>query len=167
MRRHSVSCLSGKLQALWIGIDSRHIANKSIDLNPSMDTLKLQSNGSLHNKDGWYTGRWWVGVTFGTARRGMGGLRPSAVLPAAVVLAHGQPPVWCWMTYDVWSSYDDVTGRHSICRRRTACLEQPSSCHPWSVTVAVNLRKAAENLFVCLRVAALVTHELAPLKCTD
>ena len=27
-------------------------------------------------------------------------------------------------------SYDDVTGRQSICRRRTACLEQPSSCHP-------------------------------------
>ena len=55
----------------------------------------------------------------------------------------------------------------SICRRRTACLEQPCSCHPWSVTVAVNLRKAAENLFVCLRVAALVTYELAPWKCTD
>ena len=65
------------------------------------------------------------------------------------------------------SSYDDVTGRHSICRRRTACLEQPSCCHTWSVTVAVNLRKAAENLFVCLRVAALVTYELAPWKCTD
>ena len=64
-------------------------------------------------------------------------------------------------------SYDDVTGRQNICRRRTACLEQPSSCHPWSVTVAVNLRKAAENLFVCLRVAALVTYELAPWKCTD
>ena len=27
-------------------------------------------------------------------------------------------------------SYDDVTGRQSICRRRTACLEQPSSYHP-------------------------------------
>ena len=56
----------------------------------------------------------------------------------------------------------------SICRRRTACLEQPSSCNPWSVTVTVvvNLRKAAaaENLFVCLRVAALVTYELAPYK---
>ena len=64
-------------------------------------------------------------------------------------------------------SYDDVTGRQSICRRRTACLEQPSSCHPWFVTVVVNLRKAAENLFVCLRVAALVTYELAPWKCTD
>ena len=64
-------------------------------------------------------------------------------------------------------SYDDVTGRQSICRRRTACLEQPSSCHSWSVTVAVNLRKAAENLFVCLRVVALVTYELAPWKCTD
>ena len=33
-------------------------------------------------------------------------------------------------------SYDNVTGRQSICRRRTACLEQPSSCHPWSITVA-------------------------------
>ena len=53
-------------------------------------------------------------------------------------------------------SYDDVTGRQSICRRRISCLEQPSCCHPWSVTVVVNLRKAAENLFVCLRVAALV-----------
>jgi len=28
-------------------------------------------------------------------------------------------------------SYDDVTaGRQNICRRRTACLEQPFSCHP-------------------------------------
>ena len=80
-----------------------------------------------------------------------------------------------WLTvsrqYDAGHpSYDDVTGRQSICRRRTACLEQPkqpSSCHQWSVTVAVNLRKAAENLFVCLRVAALVTYELAPWKCTD
>ena len=77
-----------------------------------------------------------------------------------------------WLTvsrqYDAGHpSYDDVTGRQSICRRRTACLEQPSSCHPWSVIVAVNLRKAAENLFVRLRVAALVTYELAPSKCTD
>jgi len=77
-----------------------------------------------------------------------------------------------WLTvsrqYDAGhSSYDDVSGRHSICRRRTAFLEQPPSWHPWSVTVAVNLRKAAENLFVCLRVAALVTYELAPWKCTD
>ena len=36
-----------------------------------------------------------------------------------------------------------------------------------SVTVVVNLRKIAENLFVCLRVAALVTYELALWKCTD
>ena len=36
-----------------------------------------------------------------------------------------------------------------------------------TVTVAVNLRKAAENLFVRLRVAALVIYELAPSKCTD
>ena len=63
-------------------------------------------------------------------------------------------------------SHDGVNGRQSICHRRTTCLEQPSSCHPWSVTVVVNLRKAAENLFVCLRVAALVTYELAPWKCT-
>jgi len=78
---------------------------------------------------------------------------------------YGQPPVWCW-TFLV-RRYDDVTGRQSICRRRTACLEQPSSCYPWSVTDVVNLGKAAENLFVCLRVAALVTYELAPWKCTD
>jgi len=59
-------------------------------------------------------------------------------------------------------------GSHSVtCCRRTACLEQPSSCHSWSVTVVVSLRKAAENLFVCLRVVALVTYELAPWKCTD
>jgi len=58
-------------------------------------------------------------------------------------------------------------GDKSICRRRTACLEQPSSCHPRSVTVVINLRKAAENLFVCLRVTALVTYKLAPWKCTD
>ena len=56
-----------------------------------------------------------------------------------------------WLTVSrqhdaVHPSYDDVTGRQSICCRRTACLEQPSSCHPWSV--AVNLQKAAENLFV-------------------
>ena len=87
----------------------------------------------------------------------------TSVLPAAVVLAHGQPPVWCW-TFLVRRRHWEID---SICRRRTACLEQPSSCHPWSVTVAVNLRKAAENLFVCLRVAALVTYELAPWKCTD
>jgi len=40
-----------------------------------------------------------------------------------------------WLTvsrqYDAGHpSYDDVIGRQSICRRRTACLEQPSSCHP-------------------------------------
>ena len=42
-------------------------------------------------------------------------------------------------------SHDDVTGRQSICSRWTACQEQPSSCHPLSVsaTVIVNLRKAA------------------------
>jgi len=77
-----------------------------------------------------------------------------------------------WLTvsrqYDAGhSSYDDVIGRQSICHRRTACLEQPSACHPWSVTVAVSLRKAAENSSVCLRVAVLVTYELAPWKCTD
>jgi len=59
----------------------------------------------------------------------------------------------------------------SLVRRRHLETEHlpspPSSCHPWSVTVAVNLRKAAENLFVCLRVAALATYELAPWKCTD
>ena len=40
-----------------------------------------------------------------------------------------------WLTvsrqYDAGHpSYDDFTGRQSICRRRTVCLEQPSSCHP-------------------------------------
>jgi len=43
----------------------------------------------------------------------------------------------------------------------------PAIRDPSLLTVAVNLRKAAENLFVCLRVAALVTYELAPWKCTD
>ena len=38
---------------------------------------------------------------------------------------------------------------------------------PPAITVAVNLQKPAKNLFVCLRVAALVTYELAPWKCTD
>jgi len=27
-------------------------------------------------------------------------------------------------------SLKDITMRQSICRRLTACLEQPSSCHP-------------------------------------
>jgi len=49
----------------------------------------------------------------------------TSVLPAAVVLAHVS------RQYDAGHpSYDDVTGRQSICRRRTAYLEQPSSCHP-------------------------------------
>jgi len=43
----------------------------------------------------------------------------------------------------------------------------PPAIRDPSVTVAVNLWKAAENLLVCLRVAALVTYELAPCKCTD
>ena len=85
------------------------------------------------------------------------------------------PSCWPWSSwltvsrqYDAGHPlYNDVTGRQSICRSWIACLEQTSSCHPCSVTVAVNLRKAAENLFVCLRVAALVTYELAPWKCTD
>ena len=50
-------------------------------LNPLMGTVKLQSNGPLYSNtvigtlavDGW-------AVTFGTARRGMGGLRPHPVL---------------------------------------------------------------------------------------
>ena len=48
--------------------------------NPLMGTLKPQSNGSLYSNtvvgtlavDGW-------AITFGTARRGLGGLRPSPV----------------------------------------------------------------------------------------
>ena len=90
------------------------------------------------------------------------------------ITLHYIMPAWCtsWFTvsrqHDAGHpSYDDVTGRQSICRRRTSFLEQPSSCHPLSVAVVVSLRKAAENLFVCLRVAALVTYELAPWKCTD
>ena len=38
----------------------------------------------------------------------------------------------------------------------------PPAIRDPSVTVAVNLWKAAENLLVCLRVAVLVTYELAP-----
>ena len=86
----------------------------------------------------------------------------TSVLPAAVVLAHGQPPVWCWTSL--------VRRRHWETEHLPSpdrMSEQPSSCHPWSVTVAVNLRKAADNLFVCLRVEALVTYELAPWICTD
>ena len=49
----------------------------------------------------------------------------TSVLPTAVVLVHGQPQHDAGHT-----SYDDVTGRQSICRRGTACLEQPSSRHP-------------------------------------
>jgi len=49
-------------------------------LNPLMGTLKSQSNGPLYSNtvidtlavDGW-------AVTFGTARRGLGGLRPRPV----------------------------------------------------------------------------------------
>jgi len=49
-------------------------------INPIMGTLKPQSNGPLYSNtvigtlavDGW-------AVTFGTARRGLGGLRPRAV----------------------------------------------------------------------------------------
>jgi len=52
----------------------------SIFLNPFSDTLKAQSNGPLYINtvigtlavDGW-------SVTFGTARRGLGGLRPHPV----------------------------------------------------------------------------------------
>jgi len=51
-----------------------------ISLNPLISTLKPQSNGPLYNNtvigtvavDGW-------AVTFGTARRGLGGLRPRPV----------------------------------------------------------------------------------------
>jgi len=58
-----------------------HITLLSLDeLNPLKGTLKLQSNGSLYTDtvigtlatDGW-------AVTFGTARRGMGRLRPCPV----------------------------------------------------------------------------------------
>ena len=69
----------------FLGI--RPIINISLDwsghiilINPLMDTLKPQSNGPLYSNtatgtlavDGW-------AVTFGTARRGLGGLRPRPV----------------------------------------------------------------------------------------
>ena len=49
-------------------------------INPFMGTLKLHSNGSIYSNtviatlavDGW-------AITFGTARRGLGGLRPRPV----------------------------------------------------------------------------------------
>ena len=54
-----------------------------------MDTLKPQSNGPQYSNtvigtlavDGWT-------VTFGTARRGLGGLRPSPLLAVPNVTAH-------------------------------------------------------------------------------
>jgi len=140
----------------------------------------------------WCTGLWWVRCYFWYSEEAPGRSRsqsrPILAVPSAQVLGSQvleRPSTWLsdwwlpscrpgssWFTvshlHDAGHpSHDDVTGRHSICRRRTACLEQASSCHPWSVTVVVSLRKAAENLFACLRVAALVTYELAPWKCTD
>ena len=52
----------------------------AVRANPLMPTLKLHSNGLLHSStvigtlavDGW-------AVTFGTARRGLGGIRPRPV----------------------------------------------------------------------------------------
>jgi len=44
-------------------------------VNPVMGTLKAQSNGPLYSD--WYIDGW--AVTFGTARRGLGGLGPRSV----------------------------------------------------------------------------------------
>jgi len=40
--------------------------------NPLMGTLKSQSNEQQYGDWTWYTGRWWVAVTFGKVRRGLG-----------------------------------------------------------------------------------------------
>jgi len=49
-------------------------------INPSMGTLKLHSNGPLYKNTviGTLAVDWWA-VTFGTARRGLGRLRPCPV----------------------------------------------------------------------------------------
>ena len=63
------------------GIQNEYLAGCHwADVNPLMDTLKPHSNGPLYSNtvigiytlavDGW-------AVTFGTARRGLGGLWPS------------------------------------------------------------------------------------------
>ena len=82
-----------------------------------------------------------------------------------------QPPVLTVSRqYDAGHpSYDDVTGRQHLPspdRVSGTAFLLPSVIRHCD-TVAISLRKAAENLFVCLRVAALVTYELAPCKCTD
>ena len=65
-----------------------------------------------------------------------------------------------WLTvsrqYDAGHpSYDDVTGRQSICRRRTACLEQPAIRDP-SLSLSIFGKLLKTYLF---KVAALVTYE--------
>jgi len=58
-------------------VGGMHVASK---INPLMSTLKLQSNGPLYRNtvigtlvvDGW-------AVTFGTERRGLGGLLPCSI----------------------------------------------------------------------------------------
>jgi len=65
-------------RAQWY-LENKSPGTKSL-LNPLMGTLKPQSNGPLYSNtvigtlsvDGWV-------VTFGTARRGLGGLRPRPV----------------------------------------------------------------------------------------
>ena len=85
----------------------------------------------------------------------------TSVLPAAVVLVHGQPPVWCWT---------------SLVRRRhweTEHLPSPDRVSGTAFLLPSVIRhcrcQSSESCWklVCLRVAALVTYELAPWKCTD
>jgi len=56
-----------------------------------------------------------------------------------------------WLTvshqYDAGHpSYDDVTGRQSICRRRTACLEQPAIRDP-SLSLSIFWKLLKNYLF--------------------
>ena len=65
-----------------------------MQINPLIPTLKLQSNGPLYSNtmigtlavDGW-------AVTFGTERRGLGGLRPRPPSPLLAVPNVTAPPI--------------------------------------------------------------------------
>ena len=90
----------------------RIAAAKYVIVNPLMGTLKLQSNGPLYSNmvigtlavDGWVVTLWYSGpaqsspgcttvlnVTFGIARRGLGGLLSSFLI--AVLNVTNSPPV--------------------------------------------------------------------------